>query len=379
MSEICEFSRLSYGGDAVGKLTGGKTVFVPRLLPGETAEIQIICEKKSFARGKLLKLLQPSPLRRQPECELFDLDCPGCSYMHCTYETELAWKQLQLEYFLRRHAAKEQFLAPEPAENRTNWRNKLVFHCRNGKTGYIARDNESFFPVPRCLLGKKELQELSFDIPRDGKIELRHTAKDGTLAYVRSDAILTEKLGKYGEFSVCAGGFFQINPPMMEKMLDFVIQYWQQNNIKKLLELYCGVGVFSISAASCIPDLQSFGIELAANAIVCAKANALRHNTAGRTRFAARKAEEKFIRQARKLGKELSVLVDPPRTGLKSEVIKQLLELEPEQIIYVSCGPDTLARDLDLLCSKYRVSKAKLFDFFPSTSCFETCVCLEKL
>lgn len=127
---------IAYGGEAVGRLPDGKVCFVPGGLPGEELEVEIIQEKKSFSRAKIVKIVKNSPERIEPECQLFrDADCPGCAYMHCDYPSELRFKQQQLADFLNRDGILEDGILLEPFASplRNFYRNKLKLHS-NGRS-----------------------------------------------------------------------------------------------------------------------------------------------------------------------------------------------------------------------------------------------------
>ena len=374
--EIIDIKRLAFGGDAVGNLSNGKIVLVPGALPGETVEIALWQDKKNFARGKLLQILTPSPDRRKPACPYFSSGCPGCAYLHTSYEQELFWKQQQLKFFLRRQLTTANLAEPVAAPQRLNWRNKLVLHCRNGQCGYLGTDNVSLVPLRQCRLGRPELNELlkSAAIPESGKIELRYTEANGALQYdfAGPPALrLTEFLPGIGSFDVPAGGFFQTNIAVATQLVAETTAEMAQHDISRLLELYCGVGVFSIAGAERIPELVAVGCEQNAAAVAAAKDNAVKHGVADRCRFVAADAAA-FLATLMREETPQALLVDPPRAGLSPQAIAGILKLKPQLIFYISCGPDTLARDLNRLEADYHLESARLFDMFPGTAHFET-------
>ena len=356
---------IAYGGEGVGLTDQGKVCFVRGLLPGETAEVRITEDKKRFARGAIEELLSTVPERIAPACPHTG-ECPGCVYQHCTYETELAWKQRQFAYFLRDFPGERLPIFPSPV--RLGWRNKIKFHCEKGKLGYLGWDNTAFVPVERCLLAVPAINGFLEHAPRpaDGTLLLRSCADRTGVAGEKEETLLTEELPPWGRFKVPASGFFQTNLPVASELVSRVTAELQNRNVRSLLELFCGVGVFSIAAAKTLPELRSAGVELSRSAVAAAKLNAKSSGVEKRCSFQASDAL-KFPK-----GRPDAVLLDPPRTGAAPKLLARLLDCAPGLILYVSCAPDTLRRDLKTLEAKYEVLGSGALDMFPCTAHFET-------
>ena len=356
---------IAYGGEGVGLTDSGKVCFVRGLLPGETAEVEITEDKKRFARGGIRELLSPSPERIVPVCPHAG-KCPGCVYQHCTYETELGWKQKQFEYFLRDFPGERLPIFPSPA--RLGWRNKIKFRCEGGKHGYRGWDNVTLVPVERCLLAVPAIDEFlkHAPLPADGVVLLRSCADRTGIVGEKEETLLTEELPPRGCFKVPASGFFQTNLPVALELVSRVTAELENRNVRHLLELFCGVGLFSIAAAKVLPELRSTGVELSRPAVAAAKLNAKEAGVDKRCFFQASDAL-KFPK-----GRPDAVLLDPPRTGAAPKLLTRLLDCAPELILYVSCAPDTLRRDLKTLEAKYEVLSAGALDMFPCTAHFET-------
>ena len=376
-------SRIAFGGDGVGRLPDGKVCFVPGALPGETVRAGIVREAKSFARARLLEALEASPERREPDCPLAGT-CPGCVYRHASYECELEWKNRQFTDFLTRGnpaAGDIAFLPPLGAPSRNGYRNKLTFVCENGAFCYRGLDNRTAVPVPDCPLGHPAIRELLATAKpgADGrKRTFRRTLHDGALdsgsdAW-RRIAHLTEQLGAFGDFRVPKSSFFQVNIDMASALAERVLTLLKETGAERLLELYCGSGVFSILAAEHIPGLTARAVELDRAAINAAEFNAVRHGVSDCCRFLAADAGESFRALADSCDPaECCVLVDPPRTGLPASLACEIGQFGPEAILYVSCGPDTLRRDADILAKYgFRIRSAGMIDMFPATGHFES-------
>ena len=327
-------------------------------------------------------MVEASEFRIKPECPYFESDgCPGCAYIHCTYEHEITWKQRQLHDFLVRRGiiAPEALLKPFAAPCRFGLRNKLVMHSSGGIRGYIGNDNETLFPVDKCLLAVPEINELfAATASQEGREVYRFTKTDGALKVsAETEGLLTESLPPYGDFKVAPAGFFQTNTAVAAEMIRRVIGEVGNCALPRLVELYCGVGIFSIAAAEVLPGLHTVGVELNVPAVAAAKLNAKLHQVAPRCRFAAGDAGKLLRREG--ILHDAVLLVDPPRAGLSRETLGNILRAEPACLIYISCAADTLARDLELLKNGgFTVGRAGLLDMFPGTAHFEVMTVLRR-
>ncbi len=378
--------RLAYGGDAVGFLDSGKVCFVPGLLPGEDAEIIITQEKKSFARGAAVKIISAAPERIVPECPYFP-ECPGCAYIHCDYQTELKWKQQQFADFLQRSdlIGNGELLPPFGAPLRCGYRNKLKLHRSGNGFAMIGRDNRSLIKIDRCILADPGINRAlkEYTASNDSEVvTFRRTEADGVVAFSgvragKQNRYLTETIPGAGEFKVSADGFFQTNIAVAAELVRRAVAGIKDSGFKTLVELYCGVGIFSIAAANQIPGLRCTGIELNPEAIKAAKLNAASHNLADRCRFFAGDAG-KLLKKS-DIGPESCLLLDPPRSGLAREALDNIIAADPGRIIYISCAADTLQRDLQIFKKhNWQIAGAGILDMFPGTAHFEAMVTLIK-
>ena len=376
-------SRIAFGGDGVGRLPDGKVCFIPGVLPGETVRAEITHEAKSFARARVLDVLMASPERVEPDCPLAGT-CPGCVYRHASYDCELEWKNRQFHDFLTRGnpAGKEiRLLTPLGAPSRNGCRNKLTFVCENGEFCYRGFDNKTAVSVKDCLLGHPDIRTLLVvgEPGADGqKRTFRRTLHNGALdsgsEAWQGITHLTEQLGPYGDFRVPKASFFQVNPDMAPKLAERVLTLLKETGTEQLLELYCGVGVFSILAAEAIPGLMARAVEIDAAAIDAAEFNAAQHGVSDRCTFVAADADKAFHTLVSSCDPSKScVLVDPPRTGLPASLTREIGKYGPKTVLYVSCGPDTLRRDADRLAEHgYVIQTAGMVDMFPATGHFES-------
>ncbi len=378
---------LAFGGEAVGRLEDGRIAFVRGALPGERIVIRIREEKRSFVRADLEQILTPSPSRIPPECPHFGA-CPGCSYLHCTYGEELEAKQKQLVHFLTLGGLvrPDRIRPPFPAPDRFGNRNRIKLAVDTDQAGcailgYRGWDNRTIVPIQRCPLAKEAINEAlkAYAPPEDAaSVTFRFTGAEGVRISCGDDktaGLLHYELPGHGIFAVPETSFFQTNIPVAAELLRRTVEMLGDFGSRNLLELYCGAGVFSIAAAEALPELHCTGVELDRSAIQCARTNAVSHNVGERCRFLAEDAARYLKHAVHHPGglKDRIVLVDPPRSGLHPDMIQMIGRSGAAGLLYVSCAPDTLRRDLERLDKAgYSVVESGLLDMFPGTAHFET-------
>jgi tRNA/tmRNA/rRNA uracil-C5-methylase (TrmA/RlmC/RlmD family) len=384
----CVIQDIAYRGRGVARIDG-KAVFVPGVITDERVALRITRQHKRYAEAELVEIFDASPQRTAPFCRHYGT-CPGCSYQHMTYSEELRSKHRQLQAQLRHVPGVEQTVFPPPIASPLDrrYRNRITLHRAKNNIGYIAHDNQTLIPIRDCPLAHDAINQ-SFagltqqpDVLPD-RFTLRHTLHDGVLIIPDDPSserrTLTENSALLGDLSVADTGFYQVNPALADLLLTHVQQLIRDRNPAFLLDLYCGVGVFALTAAAVLPDAKILGIETNKRAIAHAKKNAQSRHLP-HVRFQAASAEDALSRLPASTSPNNQLwIVDPPRSGLQKAMIHHLLTHQPQTLIYVSCAPDTLARDLKMLCQKhYGLTQASLFDMFPRTYCFETVALLEK-
>ncbi len=379
----------AFGGRAVGRDPQGKVCFVRGAVPGETVQVSLTADKKNYSEGILAGVTAVSPARIIPGCPN---PCPGCSYAHVPYEMELEWKQRQFRSFAEKARLRSDpkvFLRePAGAPARTGWRSKIrlsLDRSPDGEilAGYRGEDNRTLIPVTDCPLAVPAIR----DALRTGQwrrlwsgnektITFRWTRPDGLRIYADrgGSASIRDELDGFGIFETGESSFFQINPYMSGKLAGEVLDRVRSAAPALLAELYCGCGCFSILCTEHLPELHAWGVELDPRAVQCAAENARRHGVDGRTGFDAGDSAKVFRkRYPHGLPPGSLLLADPPRTGLDPAALKLIARSGAEWILYVSCSPDTLFRDLrQLEEAGYRITGSRLLDLFPSTAHFES-------
>ena len=396
MQECCvEITGLAYRGSGVGRLDG-KVVFVPHTIPGERARVRTVKSSRRFDEAELIAVEQPAPQRITPACP-YAGHCLGCSYQHMDYTAEPAAKNNQLRDFLRRvpSLTPDTLLPPVTAPSPLHYRNKIVLHTQHNadsfSLGYIGADNHSVLPVTTCALAVPEIEQAlaQWQTAPDAqqrlsdaqRITFRQTEANGVSCWdaAHPPAVTLIERTILGPLHIPAAGFFQVNRPVADLLMQTVTDHLRRLQPDSMLDLFCGSGLFALAAAvSGIPQVS--GIDSDRDSIRHARRNAEALGVPS-VRFAAAPAEQGL----RALPKDITRgtrrlwLVDPPRQGLDARTLALILKNRPEHLIYVSCAPDTLARDLSALCtSAYHLEHAQLFDMFPRTYGFETLTVLTR-
>lgn len=374
---------LSNLGEGVGRIDGW-VVMVPFALPGERVRVRIWRNKKNYSDADLVEVLEPSPERVEPPCPIFG-ECGGCQYQHLNYEAQLAWKRRQIAELLRRIGGIETEVQPCRGSPRTyGYRSKITPHYDRprqgaiGPIGFQRYANRSTVDVPQCPIASPAINDA---LPA-ARAEVRATAakrrKGGTLLMRESRdgvtrdnrEIVTETVGPR-VFQFVAGEFFQNNPHILPDMVNYALD--QAAGPRFLVDAYCGVGVFGICGAGRFEKVT--GVELNATAISLARANA-QINQLRNVDFIVGEAEAIFEHLSFP-GAESAVILDPPRKGCDPLFLEQLFAFGPARIVYVSCGPDTQARDLQgFLAAGYSIERVQPFDLFPQTRHIENVVTL---
>lgn len=333
--KIVQIEKVVFGGDGLAR-DEGQVIFVPFTIAGETVEIEITAQAKRFQRGKLLQVLTPSPERVTPPCPYFGW-CGGCQLQHMSYSKQLATKEAQLKELFP-HA-----LPIERAPKTFGYRKRIKLRHEAGQIGYTAIDNHSFVPIDRCLIFS--------DLP----------LKDQPL-FKNEGPFLIDDL----TITLSEGAFCQNFPEQSLNMYQYIKKLIQESAPKLIDDLYCGVGITSLLASAFAGKIV--GIELSHEAVRLARQNAAA-NKIKNVSFFAKPAEEAHIQGD-------LVLINPPREGADQRVLTKLAAAET--IIYTSCNPATLARDIKRL-PHHKLVSCKPFDMFPQTAHVEVVTLLKRL
>lgn len=397
---VVNFSTMTYGGDALGRLPDGRAVFAPFVLPGETAEIQIVEEKKRHTRAKVVKILEPSPNRIQPRCPHFG-KCGGCHYQHLPYEEQLRLKQdIVKEQFARVGGMPDAPVeAVIPCDNPWNYRNSLQLHLDpQGRPGFHRSGSHAVLPIRECHLPEGAVddlrQSLTFDplmmlervtlrcgsggegmvvlegppeelpaFESDRPVSVVHRAGNNQVVLSGRDAL--EMTVKGRSFRVSAGSFFQVNIDQAQKMVEWVCEALPISKEDTLLDVYCGVGLFSAFLAESAGRVV--GVEMSESAC-----EDFAFNLDAFDNISLYQGAAEAILPALDL-RPTAVIADPPRSGIELPAMDALIRCGARRLLYVSCDPATLARDAKrLTAGGYGLKKVQPIDMFPQTYHIET-------
>ena len=412
----------------------GMAVFVPQALRGETCEIMILKVEKSFAYAKLVRVIEASPERVESRCEHYP-KCGGCSMWHMSYEEELRVKEDHVRSCIERIAKTSAPVLPIiGGDETTRYRNKAQYPVGKDTTsGFYRTRSHDIVPSKTCLIQSELADKIrgvvhkwqrennipSYD-EKSGKGILRHiyvrsgkggavlclvaTKKpDETESLIKliekecpevcgivlninkkiTNVILGDKyITLWGKgfvedelsglwFEISPAAFYQVNRAQTEKLYDIAVSLATENGAKTALDLYCGIGTITLSLAKKMDKV--IGVEVVPQAIKDAKRNA-KLNGMENAEFICADASEAAKMLADRGEMPDVIVVDPPRKGLTPEGISEIKRMNPKTIVYVSCDPATLARDLKIFeeDGSYKTQSVQPVDMFPRTKHVES-------
>jgi len=431
-----QIEKLVYGGEGLAH-ADGEAVFVPFVLPGEEVEIEAGERKKKFVRGRLTRVVTASPERVDAQCPHFGV-CGGCDYQHISYEAQLHYKEQILRETLWRlgridwkgaitvHAS-----PPWQYRNRAQWKIRPLSGDRASPSvtepaaiGYFRAGSSTLCPVEVCPLLSPKLFatfEALRSALREGQlpetlreVEAFVDAEDrGVLLNISctslpraAETIATtlheriedvksiliqdvrgERMSLHGpgflqykvaqnSFRVGHMSFFQVNRFLVEEMASVVAAAAGSGEVA--LDLYAGVGLFAMSLAKHFSRVEAVEANPASTRDLETNAG-----LSGKTIAARNDSTEAFLaawKRKRGVATPDVVIADPPRGGVEPDALTNLIEIAPQRIVYVSCDPSTLARDLAKLCAKaYALHELYLFDMFPQTYHIEAIARLDRV
>ena len=420
--ELVRIEKPVYGGSFLARVDG-KAIFVPLTIPGEQVQLRITEDKRSYAKAEIEKVIESASQRMLPLCPHFGF-CGGCQYQHATYETQLGWKQAILRETLERAGIRVDCKIDVLAADPWHYRNRIrLILDKSGKPGYRSRQSHAVVPVDQCVIAAPLLMRtattLAEELRRRGGpaqgveltlfcnttetellaevaipntvrmpfAELAKTVAEGIPELIGIQLVLDmpgankpRTLDRWGSdaltyhaggnaYHVAHGAFFQVNRWLVDSLVQAVTQ---QTSGTSAWDLYAGVGLFAL------PLTRSFkrvvAVESSATSLT-----SLRENLRGTCGEAVHADTLDFLRQNRKDRQPDLIVLDPPRSGLGSEATSILGDVAAPSVLYVSCDPATLARDLKaLVASGYCVKSVTMIDLFPQTMHLETLIHLRR-
>lgn len=435
MREIeLRIEKIAYGGWGMGRVDG-KIIFIPYTIPGEQVLAEVVREKKDHGEARLRKIKEVSPLRQAPFCSYFSR-CGGCHYQHLPYKEQLIIKEEMLREFLaplRDHANPFEInpIIASPEDRGYRIRAQFKGAKKGGKQvlGFYEMKSHQLVEVEECPLlhplanlALRRIRECleKESLPTIQNLEVQVSPDEGqsiifmqvaehqfadhniekiisllrpnmpnlkglTIRGKRTFSIGEMVLGYYlpggpgreGIFlKANYDSFVQVNMAINQQLIKIVLEWAELAGKENVIDLFCGLGNFTLPLGKLARKV--WGIDLNESAIIMARHNA-EQNGLKNCIFIKGSAEEGLRKFKEESGKVDLVVLDPPRAGAGPKVLKYLVSLEPKKIIYISCEPPTLVRDLKLLRGwGYQLQKVQALDMFPQTYHFEAVVFLTR-
>ncbi len=414
-----KIERLVSGGYGLGYLDG-RVIFVPYSAPGDELIVEVVSKRKGVLWGHIKQIKSPSVLRATPFCAHYKL-CGGCQLQHISYTAQLEQKRLMLADTLS-HLAGLKDIAVKPclaSPINKGYRRRVRLHCSAGEIGFYKPQSHTITPIDNCPILTLEINDCLKQLSNypalhsiSGLSEIRLMQGDGgqlimslKMDYPPSPAVINkfrDNIGVAGavlssrgrdkilwgrdyaafsmqdfSFRVSAGAFFQANTSLLPGLIKQLLKALKFKAVDSAVELYAGVGVFSLPLAEKVNKLITveWNKKAVRNALFNLGANRVKNVIV----YPVSAGEGLELLYSKKLKPGL-VLVDPPREGLSDRVCQRLKQLAARQIIYVSCNPASLARDMKRIMSTgaYQLSEIQPLDMFPHTAHIESVSILVK-
>ena len=400
-----EVTKLDHQGRGIAKIND-KIIFIPNALPRETIDVDIVLEKKKYYEGTIKEIINASDKRIKPVCPYFE-ECGGCQFLNMNYQDSLDYKQNKVEEIMNKYLGiKIKINNIVACDNNLYYRNKTTFQVKND-IGFFKEKTNTLIPVDKCYISDIKINDIykaikdNIDLTNVKQVIIRATKNtlESMVVFKTSNYIDNKKIidilknkvdsiyindeliygkGKIIEnlcnknFYISPSSFFQVNTLQAEKLYNKAIAYADIKKEDTVLDLYCGTGTIGIVASN--KAKKVIGIELNKEAIKDANENKKLNNINNIEFYAG------------DVGKILNknnykpdiIIVDPPRAGLDSLALAQILNIRPKKLVYVSCDLMTLARDLKLLSNDYDILELTPVDMFPYTAHVES-ICALKL
>ena len=386
-------------GKGLSKIDG-KVCFINKALPKEIVKIKITNDNQKYLEGKVLDVVRKSKKRTKSFCP-YSKECDGCSFDITSYQYSIFLKEQSIiKMFFHDEITLKDFKIVPNNEN-LNYRNKISLKVIENKVGYYEENTHHFVEIKNCPLAKycinKVINDFNLFAFKSGNLTIRCNDNDEVILIINSndeisidkelfknhkivgiivnDQVIYQNSFFYERrngllYKVSYDAFFQINKFISEKIASDLLEKIDKDDV--ILDLYCGVGYFSLKMA--LKAKKVIGIEVVKNAVLDALTNK-ELNHLENVNFLLGKVEDKIDKIPQKFTK---VLVDPPRNGLDKKTIKFLLNKKIPTIIYISCNPKTLKRDINKLKDKYEIIYSKGYDMFSYTKHVE-CMFILKL
>ena len=392
--------RLDHQGRGIGYIDK-KITFIENSLPEEIVDIELVEENKHYNIAHVKKYLKKTSKRKEPFCPFYDV-CGGCQLQHLSYEDTVNYKYEKINNIFQQNNLEIPKINIIKNEMPTNYRNKLSIKIVDSAFGFYEEKTHNLVQITKCMIAKESINNFLKQAAnlklKNGSLTIRSNYNDELLIIINTKDNIKFNIGEYKNvkivgvvinnktiygnnffyerihnclFKVSYDAFFQVNHFITKKLFEILEE--NLNNLSKVLDLYSGVGTLGIIASKKAQKIYS--VEIIKNAILDNLENKkLNHQEniypiLGDAKKTLSKIKESFD----------TIIIDPPRKGLDKNSINLILNNSAKRIIYISCDPHTLARDLKSLTQKYKIKKYYMLDMFSYTYHIESMVILERL
>lgn len=378
-----------------------KITFVTNALPEEEVDIKITLEKSKYNEAIVTKYYKTSSKRLESKCPYYK-ECGGCDLLHISYEDTIDFKKQKVKDILFKYANLDVDIDCVTNNNIFNYRNKITLKVIDGKWGYYKENSHELVSIDECLLAEENINKFIKDIDKlninNGEVIIRNNYNDELLIVIdtkdkinididylknkyKIDGIVVNNKKYYNDdffieminkklFKVSYNSFFQVNRYICSKLFDLISD--NVNEGDTVLDLYSGVGTLGINVAKKVKKV--YGIEIVENAVINASYNT-KINKIDNAYYLLGDVGKTINKIKDKID---TIIVDPPRAGLDKKTKDYIINSAAKKIIYVSCDPMTLARDLSDLQTVYNIKDIKGLDMFPMTQHCESITVLER-
>ena len=385
-----KIEKLDHFGQGITKVND-KICFVKKALPEEIIDLEITKETKKFQEGKITKIYKESQNRCTSICPYYN-ECGGCNFLHLSFDEENKYKKQKVKELLEKYAGiKENVITDISSTEEYNYRNKIVLHGKDKKVGLYKEKSNDIVEINNCKLVSQKINNLlktlngissqsniekitirtsndenKIILKLEGEVSDINTLKENTDVLIVNDTLFSKAdkiISHIGnkKYYVSIDSFFQVNKTLTQKLYDEVLNYVEEIRPNKVLDLYCGTGTIGIYISDYAKEI--IGIDYSKSGIKDANENKLLNNI-NNIDFICDKVEN--VIDTFKNDIDL-VIVDPPRAGLDTKTISNIKRINAKNVIYISCDPVTLSRDINSLKDMYEVTIVKPFNMFPKT------------
>ena len=423
---VTKIDKLIYGGYGLGRVFD-KAIFVPKVIPDETVRVKITKDKGDYYFGELVEIIKPAKERIDAPCPYFN-HCGGCDYQHIKYQSQLSFKENIFFETIKRVGGLNEIPinpiipSPEPFHYRLKAQLKTSRTGERVNLGYFKKDSHSFIPIEECIICHKKINALINVLLKLSEQNLLYHLDEIEIIYSKlTDKLLLslsenkinknrlenlysiikkrineitgvlslkktkvdcvgknfiEERVKDIDYRVTSESFFQVNYSLHELLVNQIMKLVSPRKKDNILDIYSGVGTFSLPIA--LKANYVYGIDESESSIRDALYNQ-KSNKIKNCEFLKAKAEDCLIALKNKKVTCNTVLINPPRSGCSEKVKKSIISFNPLNIIYLSCNPSTLGRDLSFFIrSGYEIKSIQPIDQFPQTYHIEALAKLEK-